>query len=130
MATLLVIDDDPAWRSLYRLEFEPKWDVVEARDGFEGLILFDALAPDLVILDLHMPRMDGLAFLATLSLRGSTVPVILCTAVLPAAGPLPPPCVGIVEKSPSLRELRSAIRDVSCPTRKHRRGACPFLGQD
>jgi len=69
MATLLVIDDDPAWRNLYRLEFEGKWDVVEARDGVEGLVLFDALAPDLVILDLHMPRMDGLAFLAALSLR-------------------------------------------------------------
>lgn len=112
MPTLLVIDDDPAWRSLYRLEFEGKWDVVEARDGFEGLVLFDALPPDLVILDLNMPRMDGLAFLAALSLRGSTVPVILCTAVLPPGGSPPSPCVGIVEKSPSLRELRSAIRGV------------------
>lgn len=115
MATLLIIDDDPAWRSLYRLEFEGKWDVVEARDGDEGLVLFDALAPDLVILDLNMPRMDGLAFLAALSLRGSTVPVILCTAVLPPGGPPPSPCVGIVEKSPSLRELRSAVRAVLCP---------------
>ena len=115
MATLLVIDDDPAWRSLYRLEFERKWDVVEAQDGFEGLVLFDALAPDLVILDLHMPRMDGLAFLAELTLRGSTVPVILCTGVLPQAGPPPSPCVGIVEKSPNLRELRSAVRAALTP---------------
>jgi CheY-like chemotaxis protein len=119
MATLLVIDDDPAWRSLYRLEFERKWDVVEAQDGLEGLILFDALAPDLVILDLHMPRMDGLAFLAELSLRGSTVPVILCTGVLPQAGPPPSPCAGIVEKSPNLRELRSAIRAVLSPDAPH-----------
>ncbi len=115
MAILLVIDDDPAWRSLYRLEFEGKWAVVEARDGDEGLVLFDALAPDLVILDLNMPRMDGLAFLAALSLRGSTVPVILCTAVLPQGGQPPSPCVGIVEKSPSLRELRSAVRAVLSP---------------
>lgn len=112
MATLLIIDDDPAWRSLYRLEFEARWDVVEARDGFEGLALFDALAPDLVILDLNMPCMDGPAFLAELSLRGSTVPVILCTALRPGGRPPPSPCVGIVEKAPSLRELRSVIQGV------------------
>lgn len=112
MPTLLIVDDDPAWRSLYRLEFEKKFQVWEACDGLEGLALVESLAPDLVILDLHMPRMDGLSLLHQLGLKGLTTPVVLCTAVLPDCGPPPSPCVGIVEKSPDLRDLHALVRTI------------------
>src|SRR5205807_9850387 len=76
---LLVIDDDPNWRSLYRLEYGDRFEVVEASDGREGLAQLEAAVPDLVILDLNMPRMDGAGFLACLDDRGVSTPVIVCS---------------------------------------------------
>lgn len=81
---LLVIEDDPELRrvvSLYlgRLDF----DVEVAEDGESGLMLADTGAPDVVILDLLMPRVDGLEVVRRLRERPTTaeVPVILYTAV-------------------------------------------------
>ncbi len=112
MPTLLVIDDDPAWRALYRLEFEKRWEVLEAPDGIEGLALLESLDPDLVIVDLQMPRMDGFAFVQELKRRGWYMPVIISSSAVPRGGAPPSPWVRIVEKSPDLRELRSAVLGV------------------
>ncbi|MBI4590072.1 MAG: response regulator [Candidatus Rokubacteria bacterium] len=121
MPTLLVIDDNLAWRSLYRLEFERRFEVWEACDGVEGLSLVESVAPDQVIVDLHMPRMDGFTFLRQLRLNGCRVPVIISTSVLPEE-PLPPvPCAGIVEKSPNLAALRSAVQAALSPENRRLR---------
>jgi DNA-binding response OmpR family regulator len=57
---ILVVDDDPAVRSmLYDLLSETGYDVDTAADGVEGLLLFELVRQDLVILDLVMPRMAG-----------------------------------------------------------------------
>ncbi|PYM32436.1 MAG: hypothetical protein DME17_20675 [Candidatus Rokuibacteriota bacterium] len=106
---LLVIDDDPAWRSLYRLEFGDRFEVVEASDGREGLAQLEAAVPDLVILDLNMPRMDGAGFLACLDTRGVSTPVIVCSALESEARRLAGPTVRVVPKSPDLTELSLAI---------------------
>jgi DNA-binding response OmpR family regulator len=110
MPRLLVADDDSSWRSLYRLEFERAWEVVEAQDGVEALRLADALPPDLVILDLQMPRLDGFGVLRRLRLRGCLAPVILCSAVSPADVPFLASGVRVVEKSPDLGALHAAVQ--------------------
>lgn len=61
MSTILVIDDDPQIRSWLRglLDAEDH-QVVEAKDGDEGLACFHRAHPDLVVLDIYMPGRDGL----------------------------------------------------------------------
>lgn len=65
----LVIDDDPAQRSLLA-DFLSRHDSVEVRsasDGYEGLIQVGSFRPDVVFLDIAMPRMDGFSMLEAMA---------------------------------------------------------------
>ena len=67
MTRILVIDDDAMIRSLLRAVLERDgYDVVEAVNGADGLQQYQATRPDLVMTDLQMPVMDGLAVLQAL----------------------------------------------------------------
>lgn len=76
---ILVVEDDQAISRILRLELEHEgYDVDVARDGLEGLE--KALKePDLVILDLMLPRMDGLEVCKRIRMK-SKVPIIMLTA--------------------------------------------------
>jgi two-component system response regulator MprA len=78
---VLVVDDDPSVRdSLERsLRFEG-YDVGTAADGREALQAIAAGRPDAVILDVMMPRMDGVEACRRLRASGDTTPVLLLTA--------------------------------------------------
>ncbi|GAA1524364.1 response regulator transcription factor [Actinomadura kijaniata] len=80
-ARILVVDDEPAVReSLTRsLEFEG-YRVGTAADGVAALDAVAAERPDLVVLDVLMPRMDGLTTCRRLRARGVTAPVLMLTA--------------------------------------------------
>jgi two-component system cell cycle response regulator DivK len=66
-ATVLVVDDDPDTVSTMREILEEEGHtVLEARNGREALQVALQARPDLVLLDLNMPEMDGRAFLAAL----------------------------------------------------------------
>ena len=78
--TLLVADDEPAIRDLLRDFFESEgYAVVTASDGKEALAVAREAAPDLVLLDVMMPWMDGFEVVRELR-RGGETPVILITA--------------------------------------------------
>jgi DNA-binding response OmpR family regulator len=80
VSRVLVVDDDPDIRGLIRELLErAEHDVVEAPDGNEGLRLFYAEQPDLVILDLSMPALDGWGALERIR-ELSDVPVLMLTA--------------------------------------------------
>ncbi len=79
----LVIDDDEAARDRMReLLRGESWEVNEARNGREGLEALGRGLPDLILLDLMMPEMNGFEFLAALRGRegGEQVPVVVVTA--------------------------------------------------
>ena len=81
MATVLVVDDEPAVRdSLARtLRFEG-YDVLVANDGIGALDAVRDASPDVVILDVMMPRMDGLEACRLLRADQHTLPVLMLTA--------------------------------------------------
>jgi CheY-like chemotaxis protein len=61
MVNILVVDDEPTIRRLLRLTLGPKHRVEEAADGQEALNKMRLNIPDVVLLDIAMPRMDGLS---------------------------------------------------------------------
>ena len=78
--TILVIEDDSNIRELLRLYLEQEGYAVEtAQDGMEGLRTFKRVHPDLILLDLMMPVMDGTQVMRELR-QTSKVPVIMLTA--------------------------------------------------
>ncbi|MGW1773605.1 response regulator transcription factor [Streptomyces sp. NPDC002104] len=78
---ILVVDDEPAVREALRrsLAFEG-YGTQTAVDGLDALDKAGAYAPDLIILDIQMPRMDGLTAARRLRAAGSTTPVLMLTA--------------------------------------------------
>ena len=67
MARILVIDDDAAMRCLLRTVLELHgYDVVEAENGYEGLLYYQAEPTDVVITDMQMPVMGGLELITEL----------------------------------------------------------------
>ncbi len=80
MKTVLVVDDEPAIVQLVRDYLERAgFDVTTAATGEAALQLFGRARPDLVILDLALPEMDGLD-VARLMRRSGDVPIIMLTA--------------------------------------------------
>ena len=83
MPTILLVEDDPACRlPLARLLQIEGYDVTHAADGLEGLQRLDEQKHDLVLLDLLMPRLDGVGFLERMRAdpRHASLPVFLVTA--------------------------------------------------
>lgn len=79
-ATILVVDDDPQIRDVLTVALERAGFRVEiARDGAEGLRHIQAAVPDLAILDIGMPEMDGLALCRAIRVT-SEVPILFLTA--------------------------------------------------
>jgi DNA-binding response OmpR family regulator len=77
---VLVVDDDPDIRGLLRELLDRRgFDVTEARDGQEALRVFFAERPDLVVLDVAMPVLDGWKTLERIR-ELSDVPVVMLTA--------------------------------------------------
>ncbi|MDQ1374474.1 MAG: hypothetical protein QOJ09_1812 [Actinomycetota bacterium] len=82
-ATVLVVDDDPVIQKLLRVNFEMEgYNVLSAPDGAEGLEQARSANPDVIILDVMMPKMNGLEVLAALKADAGTdsIPVILLSA--------------------------------------------------
>lgn len=80
---VLVVDDDSDTRDLLRQQLErANWQVAEARNGREALAAMAEAVPDLIILDLMMPEMDGFEFAAQVARtpEWSRVPVVVLTA--------------------------------------------------
>ncbi len=83
MATVLIVDDDPFIRRLVQMKVEQLGHRVEtAGDGEEGLRAAERVLPDLILLDLLMPRLNGLEMCRRLraTAYGRDVPVLMLTA--------------------------------------------------
>jgi DNA-binding response OmpR family regulator len=125
--TILLVDDEDALQKLltYPLEREG-YRVVAARDGQEALDRFASEQPDLVVLDIMLPKIDGLEVCKRLRAK-STVPIIMLTArddELDKVVGLELGADDYITKPFSIREFRSRIRALL------RRAALPPFGAD
>jgi two-component system, OmpR family, response regulator MprA len=78
---LLVVDDEPPTRGALKRALElGGFDVALAADGREGLSSAESIRPDLVVLDILMPGVDGLEVCRTLRARGNRTPILMLTA--------------------------------------------------
>jgi CheY-like chemotaxis protein len=66
LATVLICDDEPSLRELIRVSLNGPYSFAEADDGEESLEIARRLRPDVVILDMMMPRLSGLEVLSEL----------------------------------------------------------------
>jgi DNA-binding response OmpR family regulator len=81
MKRVLIVDDEPHLRLLYETELRRAgFDTMSAANAEQGLEYVDAMRPDLVVLDIRMPGMDGVEALQRILDRDNTIPVVLNTA--------------------------------------------------
>ena len=82
VATVLICDDEPSLRELIRISLDSGYEFVEAVDGIECLDLLRRAHPDVVVLDVMMPRRGGLEVLADIRADESLtdIKVIVLTA--------------------------------------------------
>jgi DNA-binding response OmpR family regulator len=76
---LIVENDTVITKILAHTLTQNGFSVAEARDGVEGIEIADTQRPDLILLDIDMPKMDGLTMLKELRKSGNTTPIIMLT---------------------------------------------------
>lgn len=80
MTSVLIADDEQHIRTLVRLNFEDQgYEVFEAVDGEQALDLIESSEPDVIILDLKMPKVDGLGVLRKLQSEGAGYRIVMLT---------------------------------------------------
>ena len=81
---ILIVDDSAVMRSLLRtvISADPSLEVAgTAADGASAIAILESVHPDLVLLDVEMPNMDGLETLKTMRTRAYRMPVVMVSAV-------------------------------------------------
>ncbi len=110
---ILVVDDDEGIRQIVRLFLSDEgYEVVEAANGQMALELIQHLRPELILLDLRMPVMDGWEFARRYRLTpGEHAPIVACVAALDVTtecASVQP--VGILSKPFDLDDLLQVVR--------------------
>jgi len=136
MIKVLIVDDSPIVRRLFRdgLARDPEIAVVgEAPDPYAARDLIVQLEPDVVTLDIEMPRMDGLTFLSKL-MKHFPIPVVICSSLTregseKALTALAAGAVEVIDKSREnadelVAELRQKVKAAS-RARVRQRGEAP-----
>ncbi len=118
---VLVVDDNEAIRTIVRstLELQTPFIVHEAVDGLDAIQKAETLNPDLVVMDLSMPRMNGLDATRTLKKSDRPPRVVLFTVHKNAIPESDARRVGfdaIVEKSDGLEPLLEEVQHLLQPT--------------
>lgn len=82
MTKIAIVEDDPVISQMYRMKFEAEgFEVQVAENGRDGVALAQSMNPDIILLDMQMPEMNGSEALTEIRKHdwGKTVPVIVLT---------------------------------------------------
>lgn len=80
MKKILVIDDDMTFVAMMKVSLDPKvYEATSAGNGVEGLASIEESMPDLILLDIKMPKMDGMEFLREINKKygEGKIPVLI-----------------------------------------------------
>jgi len=77
---ILIVEDDKSFLWILKQSFfDEGFDVIFAQDGIEGLEKIEKEKPDLILLDIEMPKMDGIQVAEKLKQKGDTTKIIFLT---------------------------------------------------
>ncbi|HEX9714717.1 MAG TPA: response regulator [Desulfurivibrionaceae bacterium] len=112
MKKILLVDDEDSIHLLYREELEEEgYEVHSALSGEEALAQLKIIAPDLVILDINMPGINGIDVLRQIKEMNSSLPVILSSAYQEFKQDLATWASDeYIVKSSNLDELKAAVK--------------------
>jgi len=111
---VLLIDDDEMERFLFRQALEPAgFEIVEAEDGAAALEAFAITTPDIVVLDVMMPKMDGFAVCQAIRAipAGCNTPILMATGL---------DDVGSIDRAYQVGATDFITKPISCPLLPHR----------
>ena len=114
MKSIFVVDDEQNIRFLYKEELEESgYQVSVAATGEEALSMLDNQVPDLIILDIKMPGLDGIEVMRRIKDEKGDIPIILCSAYGQYKQDFRAwASDAYVVKSADLRELKLTIKEI------------------
>lgn len=114
MTTILLVEDDKNQRLLYEQELKHDgYEVVTASDGKEALGKVQEQLPDIVIMDINMPKMDGIEAMGRILSKNKKVPVVINTAYSNYKDSFMSWAAdAYIVKSSDLSEIKSKIKEV------------------
>ncbi len=114
MMTILLVEDDKNQRLLYEQELKHDgYEVVTASDGKDALEKIQEQLPDIVIMDINMPKMDGIEAMGRILSKNKAIPVIINTAYSNYKDSfLSWVADAYLVKSSDLSELKNTIKEV------------------
>jgi DNA-binding response OmpR family regulator len=115
---VLIVDDDEDMLLLYdRILRDAKYKVFKARNGKECIEQVSEVAPDVIIMDIMMPEMDGIATVLKLRSKEKTrsIPIVMCTAVKEEEDEIIARNLGVADycrKTPQMEDLLIKIERI------------------
>jgi DNA-binding NtrC family response regulator len=112
---VLIVDDEPGVRDSLRLLLKNQYEVEVAEDGSQALSVLGAFHPDLILLDLIMPRIDGMETLRQVRERSPKTPVVILSAsntVKTAVQAMKCGAVDYLNKPFEIDELKTLLLDL------------------
>jgi len=116
MKTILVADDDKNLRRLYKTELEAEgYRIMLAENGLQATDIIERENPDVVVMDIRMPEVNGLEAMAKILKKNRRVPIILNSAYSYFQDDfLTWAADAYIMKSADLQPLKEKIREVLC----------------
>jgi len=119
MSKVLVVDDDEAFRILYRNWLDQEYKITLVSSGCEAIECFRRVRPDLVVLDTHTPETHGLGTIQQILSIDSQVPIILHSSYSSHKDNFQSwSADAYVEKSTDLSELKQNIKTLLAGSRR------------